>query len=513
MKHIIVLFLTAVSVSSFNAQIGIGSKAVIPVPSAVVEVKSDSKGLLAPRMTTAQRKAITNPAQSLLVYDTDLKSFYNYNATNKSWEQLGQIGAKKRSNYQQIRAGDNLATILAAELAAGGGTSYKLNDNTLYEINGTVTFDKPINLNNAYLQGVDSGEDKLIGTNIFVGDQGGTIKGLTISSTSGQIFTLTGAAVIPPASQQNLIFRDCIVTNSKSIGKISNFGMVFLSIVQFAGNQNGIVYDNISQLLLSNVGWFGNNTGTFEKLTGSFKLVQKLGGFTEVNGTAIGFDVSSNPTITGDAVLENVAFTTKNAPANPPKYVSSYKDRSNQPPYSNYNFTKDWTVASTGIPTESDRFATGTLFNDSQTTLKSIKTPNENVDVRIFSNNSATTNLFRFEVNNEGRLVYEGKKSRIFDVHAIISYKSATNRRVMDYEYYFVTFPVTGAGTRQLQTITRTDTLEQGKPFISTIVVSGTVLLQYGESVDLYLRRVTSGSWLDERNENIEIVSYNVSLK
>ena len=61
----------------------------------------------------------------------------------------------------------------------------------------------------------------------------------------------------------------------------------FLSIIQFLGNTNGITYNNITQLLLSNLGWFSNNSGTYEKLTGTFTLVEKQGGFSQVNGTAI----------------------------------------------------------------------------------------------------------------------------------------------------------------------------------------------------------------------------------
>jgi len=47
--------------------------------SAMLDVKSLDKGVLVPRLTTAQREAITSPATGLLVYDTDLGNFYFYN--------------------------------------------------------------------------------------------------------------------------------------------------------------------------------------------------------------------------------------------------------------------------------------------------------------------------------------------------------------------------------------------------------------------------------------------------
>ena len=49
--------------------------------SSILDVKSTTKGMLVPRMTTAQRTAIPTPANGLLVYDTDVKSFWYYNGT------------------------------------------------------------------------------------------------------------------------------------------------------------------------------------------------------------------------------------------------------------------------------------------------------------------------------------------------------------------------------------------------------------------------------------------------
>jgi hypothetical protein len=60
-------------------KVGIGTAA--PNASALLDITSTSKGLLIPRMTTAQRSAITSPATGLLVYQTDgTTGFYYYNA-------------------------------------------------------------------------------------------------------------------------------------------------------------------------------------------------------------------------------------------------------------------------------------------------------------------------------------------------------------------------------------------------------------------------------------------------
>lgn len=68
----------AVLVPVSRAQVGIGTQT--PHPSAAVDITSDTKGLLIPQMTAAQRAAITNPATGLLVIQTDGTAGFYYNA-------------------------------------------------------------------------------------------------------------------------------------------------------------------------------------------------------------------------------------------------------------------------------------------------------------------------------------------------------------------------------------------------------------------------------------------------
>ena len=55
-----------------------------PDASAILDIKSAGKGLLIPRLDSSSRKAITTPANGLMVFDTDTKSFWYYtNAWNE----------------------------------------------------------------------------------------------------------------------------------------------------------------------------------------------------------------------------------------------------------------------------------------------------------------------------------------------------------------------------------------------------------------------------------------------
>jgi hypothetical protein len=71
----------------FSQNVGIGT--TTPNASAQLDVSSTTKGLLAPRMTFAQRNAIVSPAPGLLVYQTDLVAgFYYYKDQAGGWQQI-----------------------------------------------------------------------------------------------------------------------------------------------------------------------------------------------------------------------------------------------------------------------------------------------------------------------------------------------------------------------------------------------------------------------------------------
>jgi hypothetical protein len=57
---------------------------------ALLDVKSSTKGMLVPRMTTTQRTGIATPATGLLVFDIDTNAFWYYNGT--SWTKLEVAG-------------------------------------------------------------------------------------------------------------------------------------------------------------------------------------------------------------------------------------------------------------------------------------------------------------------------------------------------------------------------------------------------------------------------------------
>ncbi|MBK9982015.1 MAG: tail fiber domain-containing protein [Saprospiraceae bacterium] len=80
-----------------------------PAASAILDISSNAKGILIPRMTTAQCSDINAPASGLLIYDTDKKTFMFYNGTNwldiasgisnTGWKTDGNAGTTPGTNF------------------------------------------------------------------------------------------------------------------------------------------------------------------------------------------------------------------------------------------------------------------------------------------------------------------------------------------------------------------------------------------------------------------------------
>ncbi|WP_417858081.1 hypothetical protein [Xanthomarina gelatinilytica] len=464
--------------ANIYSQVGIGT--LTPNASAMLDVESTTKGLLTPRMTSAERTAISNPANGLLVYDTTENAFYFYKSA--TWTKLD---SQVRDNYKLIKS----AADLSAELTAGGGSKYLLNSNTLYEINGTINLAYPIDINNAYVMGLDTNEDKLVRAsgNLFVGNQGGSIKNLTLAG--GTIFNLTGSAA------QNLIIRDLVIANASSVGTISGYGMVFLSVVQYIGNTTGVTYTNIGNLLISNTGWFSTNLGTYETYTGTFDFIEKQGGFMVVNGSAKGIDVSSNPTVT-KAVLTGVSFSGTST-----EYVKKYTTGS----YPNYNFTNSWTVNCPGIKLESDEVASANIYYDGTITTGFVQTvANNNVFNLTGNSNSNTTtavNLLRTNTTQDNRITYVGKKTRTFQVDAALSIRG--NSGLGDYYAFFIR-------KNGSTTLIETNTLMRvnNTSDISSNAISGTVELAPNDYIEIWGQRLVGSG-----TTSITVFSLNLSIK
>lgn len=101
--------------------VGIGT--ATPNASAALDITSTNKGVLLPRMTSAQRNAIPSPAEGLLVYNLDCKELNYYNGT--TWQSMSFLapGALAAS-------GSTMTSFYANWLPASSATTYFLDVST-----------------------------------------------------------------------------------------------------------------------------------------------------------------------------------------------------------------------------------------------------------------------------------------------------------------------------------------------------------------------------------------------
>jgi hypothetical protein len=472
-----------------TAQIGIGTTS--PDPSSILDITSTTQGLLAPRMTTTQRNAIAAPTDGLLVYDTTLKLFYYYSTGTATWNPLNSTSSG-RLNFKRIKSTDVLATVLASEKAAGGGSKYLMNTNTLYEINGQINFDLPIDINNAYITGQDANEDIISSTApvIFQGATGGSIRFLTLKGIKA--FEINGPGI---ATSSSFLIQNVIVDGmTGSVGNIGGLGLVFGNIVQFINNANGIRYYNIGNLLLNSQAWLSSNNGVFETFTDSFGLIQKNSGFSTTSTGDTALDVSSSTLAVGTGILLGTVFS-----GTAGTYVLGYAPAATYP---GYNFSTAWTVDSPGIPREGDSDATGDINLVAAIGTGATTTFTTNGAKVKIAGTTTSNNLFRFTKDGNNRIVYKGNKPRYFQVAASVSYQgTASDMTLVLY--------LAKNGT------VLTDTKVYGRPAsgfftsasgILALPIMGTIQLKKDDYIEIFGERY-------DGTGNISVVSLNLTAR
>jgi len=199
-------FMILVSTSTYS-QVGIGT--TTPNNSSTLDIVSTNKGVLIPRMTVAQRIAIVNPAEGLLVYQkNDIKGFYFFNGT--SWNRL--LDKSKDGNPTGTIIAFSMSSVPANYLECNGVAVSRTTYANLFAIigtsygggNGTTTFNLP-DYRGQFLRGYNHGS--------------GTDPNVVARTNRGD--GTTGDAVGTKQNNQILVHRHLVnppVTNSSVTG-------------------------------------------------------------------------------------------------------------------------------------------------------------------------------------------------------------------------------------------------------------------------------------------------------
>ena len=280
------LFSIIVSVPAF-AQIGIGT--TTPAPSAALEVSStdNDKGILIPRISAAQKDAIVNPAEGLLIYQiTAPVGFYYYAGTSWKWianaTDLATVGnaatATKLATPRNINgivfdgSADIIVPTVTSISALTLGTSGIDLSSTV--ANGTTT--PVITLNVPTASGTNRGALSSADWTTFNGKQN-TIT-LTTTGTSGAAIFASNTINIP---NYGSTFSGYVPY--KGATDSVNLGAYDLTVNSLrVGRGGGGIATNTA---IGNAPLFANTTGSRNTAIGNNSLYTNTVGY---NNTAIG---------------------------------------------------------------------------------------------------------------------------------------------------------------------------------------------------------------------------------
>jgi hypothetical protein len=151
MKKVALLVISSLLLLNPNlyAQVAINTDGSSPDNSAMLDVKSSDKGLLIPRLTTAQRTTLATIAVAgLIVYDTSLNKFFLFNGTTWAEVSTGGLWTKNGSITYLTNTGDKVGigtTTPARALEVKGGWQTArlstITDGAFLEFDGTNATD------------------------------------------------------------------------------------------------------------------------------------------------------------------------------------------------------------------------------------------------------------------------------------------------------------------------------------------------------------------------------------
>ena len=391
------------SVMQLTAQVKIGDNPNTINANSMLELESTNKGFLPPRVAlnslTSTSPMTATVAEGTLVYSvggTLPNGYYYWNASR--WVMLRVA----RDNYVLVKSTADLPAPVAGVITLVAGIEY--------EINGTISLSSSINLNGCTLKGDDSANDKLVYTGsgaLFTGNKTGNIRYLTLTAASGSVFNIDALG-----TAQNMIVQNCFFLGSSSVGTIAGVGgTVFFSTVAYFVNTNGITLQNDNNVVMNNTLWDASNSNTYEKFTGTFNVIQILGGdrLTTSANSAKALDISGITSITAGSV-KVVMFVGTGT------YVVG-------------TFTNAWEVEATGLNTQKDEVAGGNMYLTVPvaTTFSASNTPTKVLGTTV------STNLFRVTNPSNNRLTYSGSKTRSFNVSCSMSITQPSSNRYFSF--------------------------------------------------------------------------------
>ena len=184
-SHLLMSLIFLLSSSAFSQNIGVNEDGSVPDGSAIVDMKSSSRGLLIPRMDTTAMNSINNPARGLIIYDTTTNLFYYNKGTAGSPNWVSLLNALDTlPAISGVNLTDLNASHLTGPLPAISGA--QLLNLTASNLSGSLPAINGSNLTNLTA-------DNLTGTLPAI--DGANLTNLTAANLSGALPAISGASL------------------------------------------------------------------------------------------------------------------------------------------------------------------------------------------------------------------------------------------------------------------------------------------------------------------------------
>jgi len=130
-------FLFVFNIQNANSQVGIGTTS--PDASSALDVTSTTTGVLFPRMTTALRDLISNPATGLLIFNTSTNTFnYNFGTSGTpNWINVG-TNETRAVKYRSTDTTTDLNNATTTPIPLFGSLDFN-DDTNLFELQSNTT--------------------------------------------------------------------------------------------------------------------------------------------------------------------------------------------------------------------------------------------------------------------------------------------------------------------------------------------------------------------------------------
>ena len=261
-----------------RAQVAINTDASSPHASAMLEIKTNNKGFLGPRLTSAQRTAIASPADGLWVYDTDTKTFWFYKGS--AWSELAMGGSTFALPYTATI--NYTGTILGLTNNSTGGVYSGITGNT----GSSAIYGATANLASAGLLADNTGGGEAVTGR--TGSSTGTPTGAVVGRNDGPGYGVYGfSATNTSGNAIGVLGRVGISGSTGYAGYFENLNVAnTTNTLQAVSNGPGVIADHSKG---NTANFFINNTnGVGAGVRGEVNSIFGNNGTAGVYGTASG---------------------------------------------------------------------------------------------------------------------------------------------------------------------------------------------------------------------------------